>query len=862
MSKINRKHVLMNGKYKINCAFSRCIVVFMSLLMMMYIFSLYTISQNYQSGNEIFEDELMKQYSRNPSAVLRENIKNSIEENLHRIELTGDVISSGEKESIQHENDMALRASSATESQKEKNQGDQDLLKKEVHGMEKNDSEAIDKAKESQKEKDKDEQDLSKKEDKQTGEVKTHAIKATSGEKVKIEKLKLKAYIEPINQSDWEIKPLPVRHSKASELSVLEFNEVSSCKNLHEQWPIDEHKAPTNKDPFLPWIHDVFPTADGKFIQFVAQNKRRCQTGKKKAEIKKFFQPNVALFQHVPVKRITLDANNEQIENTRNNDTKGANRYRLTSHEDADEDGIETRFICRFKPSMEETLSVHNFNYDFHTLRKAYSATFTEEGFDNHMIWSSQLLFKCPVPMSLQEDIRLGNTVIDDYASLFVDLIPIRTPPRYGLPTTYLPPRLFDEKNTWNVTEEWGKHHVLPLIEDSGRWENIPICKPSLMTYPDEFEVQSKETDEVVVKQHDLEMAALNQSGGKKHDIIACTWTSATFKTRGGRTTVNDGEQRLRQWLEFNRLVGIDHVYIYDNSGSFSKESSLKSVTDLFPGYVTRISWPAKVCNNNKGNADNKGERSSQYAADASCRLRFGAHSKWLASMDTDEYLVPLEQYDSLKDILRDVDKEDINVLNFASKRSKPRLQFFNTTSPGSEEKCQSNKDCFDPIVPENTTFLEAYNCNIERPPRKTLQPAEKAIYKPEYVLQFFVHYATVTTLSARGKKEANELKERWFTRFNARSHVRFVDETKEATMLHTKAIVTKETAAWHRKLSYNGTRDSSMVGVEWPESSNDGDDLTVAIKGENYYPNCYIVPWIDNHWVPKLNTAMVHGSK
>ncbi len=231
-------------------------------------------------------------------------------------------------------------------------------------------------------------------------------------------------------------------------------------------------------------------------------------------------------------------------------DTK--TRYRLASHEEADDDGIETRFICRFKPSMEETLSVHNLNYDYHTLRKAYKATFTEEGFDNHMIWSSQLLFKCPVPESLQEKIRLGQTVVDDYATQFVDLIPIRTPPRYGHPTTYLPPRLYSDENKWDPQLEWGDSHVLPTIEDSGRWENIPICKPSLMQFPDSGSVDN-------VAEYDAEMAEVAQKGLKKK-LISCTWTSSTFKTRGGRTQVSDGDERLLQWLEFNKLVGVDHV--------------------------------------------------------------------------------------------------------------------------------------------------------------------------------------------------------------------------------------------------------------------------------------------------------------
>ena len=290
---------------------------------------------------------------------------------------------------------------------------------------------------------------------------------------INIDDYPLRAFVEPVSQEQWEIKPLPVRNTTSLHLKKETFGKIA-CSKLPQQWPTSEEDAPTNKDPFLPWIHDVFPSADGTHIQFVSQNKRRCQTGIKMGAFKEFFKPAVALFQHVPVTRIKNDGDGDG-----NGDGNGDSnvRYRISSHEEADEDAVETRFICRFKPSMEETLSVHNLNYDYHTMRKGYKATFTKEGMDTHMIWSSQLLFKCPVPKSLQEKVRLGKTVTDDFATDFVDLIPIRTPPRYGRPTTYLPPRLFDENNTWDPKIEWGDNQIVPKIEESGRWENIPICK-------------------------------------------------------------------------------------------------------------------------------------------------------------------------------------------------------------------------------------------------------------------------------------------------------------------------------------------------------------------------------------------------
>ena len=92
---------------------------------------------------------------------------------------------------------------------------------------------------------------------------------------------------------------------------------------------------------------------------------------------------------------------------------------------------------------------------------------------------------------------------------------------------------------------------------------------------------------------------------------------------------------------------------------------------------VTRINWPAKVCNNNPGTGDNKGERSSQYAAESSCMLRFGPHTEWFGSFDTDEYLVPMGENKSLKDVLKKLKDDDTRVLSFKSKRSKPRVEYF-----------------------------------------------------------------------------------------------------------------------------------------------------------------------------------------
>jgi hypothetical protein len=418
----------------------------------------------------------------------------------------------------------------------------------------------------------------------------------------------LTAYLETVDQSQWQTKPLPVRTTTKEGLTPIEFQEVNSCSRLMEQIPADSFP---DDDPFLPWLHDFFPTHDGKFIQFVAQNKRRCRTGTTEQEkkIAQHMAPQVALFQHVAVKRI----------HNQNDET----RYQLTSHQDADEDGMSTRFICRFS-NGEETLSVFNFSYEWASYRKKMRQMFHQDGRDNKQIHTSQLLFQCPVPDSLVESIRTGSSVVDDYASIFVDVIPIRTPPRYGAPNEFLPPYYQDfSTGTFDVTAEYGDKHILPRVEDSGRWENVPICKPTLLTY-------GKQTDDSMA----VALASSNvKEPVKQHRLVSCLWASTGYATRGNRFAINDGQRRLLEWITYNKLIGVEHFYLYDNSAAFTSESSLQPIADLFPDDVTVIKWPSKVCNNNKNNVDSVGERSSQYAAEASCRLRFGPHTDWIAQV-------------------------------------------------------------------------------------------------------------------------------------------------------------------------------------------------------------------------------------
>ena len=270
----------------------------------------------------------------------------------------------------------------------------------------------------------------------------------------------------------------------------------------------------------------------------------------------------------------------------------------------------------------------------------------------------------------------------------------------------------------------------------------------------------------------------------KKHTLIACLWAAASYTTRGHENTISDTTERLIEWIEFNLLVGFDHIYIYDNTRAHTNETDLRETLARFsPSEVTRIEWPYRVCNNNVPAHENTGERSSQHAAESSCRQRYGAHSEWVAAIDPDEYLVPMNRYDNLKDVLKDAASKGTEILGFKSTRAFPiaekMLPYYDNDECGTEEKPKCLQKSPD------TTNLELYNCDVEnRPKPDWAQRAKKQIYRPSYVLSHYVHYSTITRglvescehMKLHGKPCSHRVKERIPTE-------RFTDERQVSNL-------------------------------------------------------------------------------
>jgi Glycosyltransferase family 92 len=443
---------------------------------------------------------------------------------------------------------------------------------------------------------------------------------------------------------------------------------------------------------------------------------------------------------------------------------------------------------------------------------------------------------------------------------------------RFGSPDQYLVPQYKDFQSnrytTFDSHSVYGNTHILPKIRDSGRWENIPICLPSLMQYAGQTVEDLPKPIVTVTSPQGKRKEMSNENPivvnkiepQKKHRLVSCIWASAGYTTRGSRAAINDGQRRLLEWITYNSIIGFDHIYVYDNSGAFSNDTSLRPVTDLFSSdLVTYIPWPSQVCNNNPNNVDSVGERSSQYAAESSCRLRFGPHVDWIGQFDIDEYLVPMGEMKSLTQLLDKLEKEDTRIISFASWRAWPRRAYIDDIIPINDPvQCWSNEPCFDLKIPYRHPMLQAYNCDRQKPGEKQRSmPAEKQLYRPDYVLQHFVHYSVATVLSEKNRTEYEKDGFSWRSRAFPDPRQRFGDERTEGLMIHTKSVARQDTAGYNRMCHINNTylnprrQGLCRLGIPYPPQYNPSQSTNATPEGYAY--NCYVNEQVEDYLIPKL---------
>lgn len=192
----------------------------------------------------------------------------------------------------------------------------------------------------------------------------------------------------------------------------------------------------------------------------------------------------------------------------------------------------------------------------------------------------------------------------------------------------------------------------------------------------------------------------INPGKKKKYKLSICSATSR-----------ND-RKSLVEWIEYHKLIGIDHIFLYDTSFNTieSNESKLSDVLQDYvnEGFLNIIPWPYRNCVREMASGrwtiwfknDTRFDFKAPYAiaqsaALASCYSRFRHTSKYMTHIDDDEFLVFSKSYFNGQN-----NSKDFNIINVADKifKENPKVaaikfepvQFFPCKTAGNKESVQS----------------------------------------------------------------------------------------------------------------------------------------------------------------------------
>merc|ERR1712232_35224 len=103
-----------------------------------------------------------------------------------------------------------------------------------------------------------------------------------------------------------------------------------------------------------------------------------------------------------------------------------------------------------------------------------------------------------------------------------------------------------------------------------------------------------------------------------------------------------DESEHLTEWIEYHRQVGVEHFYVYDNDEQPNGKIEKVLHQYIDQGIVTYSWFPMKDCIVDHGDFKGYGSARGQFAAALSMLHRYGKYNDYMAHIDVDEYLVPL----------------------------------------------------------------------------------------------------------------------------------------------------------------------------------------------------------------------------
>lgn len=182
------------------------------------------------------------------------------------------------------------------------------------------------------------------------------------------------------------------------------------------------------------------------------------------------------------------------------------------------------------------------------------------------------------------------------------------------------------------------------------------------------------------------------------------TYTSSLFGYEISICAIFQNEAPyLKEWIEYHRLVGVEHFWLYNNNSTDNYKKVLEPYVRL--GIVNVINWPSPP---------HKDWTPYQAKVYNHCIKKVKRRTKWLAIIDTDEFIVPV-QHNNLKELLTNY--EELAGLQIF-------WQFFGTS--------------YIYEIPKTQTLIESLL--MKAPKDSEVNYNFKTIVRPDRVSKFYVH--------------------------------------------------------------------------------------------------------------------------
>jgi hypothetical protein len=218
------------------------------------------------------------------------------------------------------------------------------------------------------------------------------------------------------------------------------------------------------------------------------------------------------------------------------------------------------------------------------------------------------------------------------------------------------------------------------------------------------------------------------EAKSKKYNLSIC----AIFKNEANF---------LKEWIEYHRLVGVDHFYLYDNGSNDQCMDVLKSY--IKEGVVTLIFWPDFI-NERSENHDEMWALSTQTAAyENAAKVRAVHETKWLVFVDVNEFLIPgqankvtdlLEKYQECAAVTLSSDFFDASFVDTIPRR-KLVVEAVELTAPELNPPKEVAKAIFKPVLCEGFSW-PPYRCHF-RGPQETVKLNKSELSINRYVNRY-----------------------------------------------------------------------------------------------------------------------------